>query len=443
MSSHLEHFVNTVQTLSAQGNWRELYEYLSKASEILVRNAAHLDTVLETLNVQQHTLGVLAILCVKFALLQQSSAAGGQNATDFEAVFLLFTDFVESCSGEQVQYASDTFAEVCHSFRQSLLDRNLAIRGIDVLMKAIEKARLSETQLTSIHADLCQLCLAAKCLQPALQFLDIDIVDISQENGHFDSKHFLLYYYYSGLIYAGLKQWERALYFFEVAVVTPALAVSHIMLEAYKHYILVSLILHGRIMPLPKYTSQVIVRFIRPLSQVYHDIAAAFTLNNPTQLAAVINKHQDLINRDHNMGLVKQVQASLYKKTIQRLTQTFLTLSLADMAHRVQLPSVQAAEKLVLDMIEKSEIYATIHQKDGMVVFHDNPNHFDSPNTLERIGKEVNTCVELDKQIQKMEEEILVNPQYVKKASGAQDEDLPASAGNMGAGASKMPSFAM
>jgi hypothetical protein len=48
------------------------------------------------------------------------------------------------------------------------------------------------------------------------------------------------------MIYAALKNYDRALYFFEVAITTPALAVSHIMLEAYKKYILVSLILHGK-----------------------------------------------------------------------------------------------------------------------------------------------------------------------------------------------------
>lgn len=43
------------------------------------------------------------------------------------------------------------------------------------------------------------------------------------------------------------KNYDRALYFFEVAVSTPALAMSHIMLESYKKYILVSLILHGKV----------------------------------------------------------------------------------------------------------------------------------------------------------------------------------------------------
>ena len=67
------------------------------------------------------------------------------------------------------------------------------------------------------------------------------------QGGQFDTKYFLLYYYYGGMIYAALKNYDRALYFFEVAITTPALAVSHIMLEAYKKYILVSLILHGKV----------------------------------------------------------------------------------------------------------------------------------------------------------------------------------------------------
>lgn len=55
------------------------------------------------------------------------------------------------------------------------------IRGIDLLRQAIRKIQLSDSQLTSIHADLCQLCLLAKCFKPALEFLDIDISTISEE----------------------------------------------------------------------------------------------------------------------------------------------------------------------------------------------------------------------------------------------------------------------
>ena len=60
-SAAMEHFVMNVRTLSAQGNFNELNEFLQKNMEILVRNPAHLGTVLETLDVQQHSLGVLAV----------------------------------------------------------------------------------------------------------------------------------------------------------------------------------------------------------------------------------------------------------------------------------------------------------------------------------------------------------------------------------------------
>ena len=55
----------------------------------------------------------------------------------------------------------------------------------------------------------------AKCFKPALPYLDVDMMDICKENGAYDAKHFLCYYYYGGMIYTGLKNFERALYFYE------------------------------------------------------------------------------------------------------------------------------------------------------------------------------------------------------------------------------------
>uniref|UniRef100_A0A0K8S908 COP9 signalosome complex subunit 3 N-terminal helical repeats domain-containing protein n=1 Tax=Lygus hesperus TaxID=30085 RepID=A0A0K8S908_LYGHE len=162
----------------------------------------------------------------------------------------------------------------------------MPLRGIELMSVAITKIQTSPSQLTLVHADLCQLCLVAKCLKPALKFLDIDITSIAtaDEAGQFDSKYFLLYYYYGGMIYTALKNYDRALYMFEVVISTPAMAVSHIMLEAYKKYLLVSLILHGKVIPMPKYTSQVVGRFIKPLSVAYHELANVYATNNTEDL---------------------------------------------------------------------------------------------------------------------------------------------------------------
>lgn len=63
--------------------------------------------------------------------------------------------------------------------------------------------------------------------------------------------------------------------------------------------------------------------------------------------------------RENNMGLVKQVLASLYKKNIQRLTKTFLTLSLSDVASRVQLSGPSDAEKYILNMVSVNFCWTT------------------------------------------------------------------------------------
>lgn len=60
----------------------------------------------------------------------------------------------------------------------------------------------------------------AKCFKPALPYLDVDMMDICKENGAYDAKHFLCYYYYGGMIYTGLKNFERALYFYEQVTLT-------------------------------------------------------------------------------------------------------------------------------------------------------------------------------------------------------------------------------
>lgn len=153
------------------------------------------------------------------------------------------------------------------------------------------------------------------------------------------------------MIYTAVKNYDRALYYFEVSISTPAMAMSHIMLESYKKYILVSLILRGKQITIPKYSSQVIGRFMKPLSQNYHELSNVYVNNGtPDAVRAVITKYQESFNRDNNLGLVKQVLATLYKKKIQRLTKTFLTLSLSDVASRACLSGPAEAEKYILLM---------------------------------------------------------------------------------------------
>ena len=112
----------------------------------------------------------------------------------------------------------------------------------------------------------------------------------------FDDSYILLYYYYGGCIYLAVKEYEKALYYFEVAVTVPTVAVSHIMLEAYKKYMLVGLLVHGdkpkEAVSLPKYTSPVVAKFLKPLCRAYSDVVNAYHVNSSQELRNVINKYR-------------------------------------------------------------------------------------------------------------------------------------------------------
>ncbi|KAM3662008.1 COP9 signalosome complex subunit 3 isoform X7 [Ammospiza nelsoni] len=249
MASALEQFVNSVRQLSAQGQMTQLCELINKSGELLAKNLSHLDTVLGALDVQEHSLGVLAVLFVKFSM---------PSIPDFETLFSQVQLFISTCNGEHIRYATDTFAGLCHQLTNALVERKQPLRGISILRQAIDKMQMNTNQLTSIHADLCQ---------------------------------------------------------------------------------------------------------------------------------------------------------------------TFLTLSLQDMASRVQLSGPQEAEKYVLHMIEDGEIFASINQKDGMVCFHDNPEKYNNPAMLHNIDQEMLKCIELDERLKAMDQEITVNPQFVQKSMGSQEDD--------------------
>ena len=109
------------------------------------------------------------------------------------------------------------------------------------------------------------------------------------------------------------------------------------MLEAYKKFLLVSLIVHGDktkdMTSLPKYTSPVINKYLKPLCVSYQELVVAYYSNQTAELDNVIGKFSDVFETDGNSGLVAQAAASQTRSNIKRLTKTFVTLSLEDVSY--------------------------------------------------------------------------------------------------------------
>ena len=67
-----------------------------------------------------------------------------------------------------------------------------------------------------------------------------------------DYRDHLLYFLYGAMIFMALKKWKRALFFLEVVIMSPTVSsISKIQVDAYKKWVLVSLLYVGYVSDRP------------------------------------------------------------------------------------------------------------------------------------------------------------------------------------------------
>lgn len=81
--------------------------------------------------------------------------------------------------------------ELCHLYTSYLTKNHLvSTQAVRVLAQAVEKLRQFDTQLTSVHSDLCQISLSAKVFSPAVRILDVDVTAIASTDVSTDTVNF-------------------------------------------------------------------------------------------------------------------------------------------------------------------------------------------------------------------------------------------------------------
>lgn len=378
-----------------------LHGLLKQNEEALREQGSRLSSLLTQLDPAKHSLGYLYVLEA-----YSSSSIPREQAEGF---MLIASKFINSCSTEQIRIAPEKFTVLCRRLKEQAMQLQVPIQAIIPLRTAVRKLQPSPEHLTPLHPDLLLVCLLAKCYKAALSILEEDIFEIDIP------KDFLLYCYYGGMIFIGLKRFNKALEFFQHAITAPATTLTAITVEAYKKFILVSLIQTGQVPAFPKYTPAVVQRNLKSCTQFYIDLANNYSSGKISVLEACVNTNTEKFKNDSNLGLVKQVLSSLYKRNIQRLTQTYLTLSLQDIASTVQLETAKQAELHVLQMIQDGEIFATINQKDGMVSFNEDPEQYKTCQMTEYIDTAIRRIMALSKKLTTVDEQISCDHSYLSK----------------------------
>ncbi|KAL5537375.1 hypothetical protein UlMin_045452 [Ulmus minor] len=399
----VEALLAQIQGLSSDaGDISRLHMVLRQLEESLPSESARLFPALDQLDPSIHSLGYLFIL----------DACSSDSISKEQASVLVLTisRFISCCLTDQIRLAPEKFVSVCKKLKDYVLLLEAPMRGVAPMLTAIRKLQISSEHLTALHPEFLLLCVLSKSYKPGLAVLQDDIFEVDQPRDLF------LYCYYGGMTCIGQKKFRKALELLHNVVTAPMSSVNAIAVEAYKKFILVSLIHHGQFSTsLPKYTSSVAQRHLKNFCPTYIELAITYGTGKITELETYVQTHTEKFESDNNLGLVKQVVSSMYKRNIQRLTQTYLTLSLQDIATTVQLNSAKEAEMHVLQMIQDGEIYATINQKDGMVRFLEDPEQYKSCEMIEHIDSSIQRIMALSRKLSAMDESIAIDPLYLAK----------------------------
>ena len=270
------------------------------------------------------------------------------------------------------------------------------IPAIQLLHNIILRLDSTSSTFTSTHHSYVRLCLLAQAYAEGVDILDRPIYNIpgaldKQTDGRsykykcsahdsiatyltpkmgltlkINSRGYLEYYLMGALCYIGVGQYAKALFFLEVVLAAPAQqnAASMVMVEAYKKWVLLSLLIHGSVPGLPRSASQTGVKHIRAMAKAYDCVVEAFKGSDRQRLQAEIEQGMEIWNDENNYGLMVEVFNAHRKFAILRLAKTYAAVSVAEVTRQTSAEPDNVPETLLYlqNLIANGSLQATITQ---------------------------------------------------------------------------------
>lgn len=352
--------------------------------------------------------------------------AGAPPAGDLNRLRDLIVDFIVDFDSIQARYVGNSllallerivtgnlFSVWKHARRQPVLSlTSLQPRvAVEVLVTAILKIDPTGSVLTSTHLAAVKLAYETDSLDSVLRLIKIDTLSFPRPTGG-DSrplcdpdlepsyyvsqslgltgklKHdaVLEYELLSGLIFMSKRDWARAMDSLEKVVTHPVKdkAVSKIMVEAYKKWVLVGVLRTGCPPTLPAHASAAAKLSYGTLTDPYTQLAAVFVRNDPDQLLTDVAANTELWTEDRNEGLVQELLAYYQKWQIINLREVYRQVSISKIREATisgtngrPLPDNDAVLRLVQSMLESAmfqgELSPPEEEGDGehYLTFHD------------------------------------------------------------------------
>ncbi|KAF8327087.1 hypothetical protein F5887DRAFT_899097 [Amanita rubescens] len=377
---------------------------------------------LGALDVRHNTLGVLWILSARLTV---------NDAAPPRPAYIL--DFCRYFDPEQARMAPDRVTLLAKGIVRYAAKGNSDSWAIEPLYHLVTRYPPDGSYLTTLHPIFVLSCVATRHFTVALPVLQVPITNIDTSLSDLTYLDNLKYHYIGGIALAALRRWDEAEDFFEICIGSPAVVPSAIQLEALKKLKLVQLIARGKTLGLPRYTHQALSRALK--NTPYQTFINAYPRNSE-QLHKVMEENRQLFASERNFGLIVQAIRRAPRWMLKKLTATYLTLGIADIAKAIKVESEAEVRNLLLNMIEANDISARI-SADGTVTFFDATPEY-SKEDLVKLLQDIQNQGE---HLSYLEREMSKDKEYLRKAlkqkddsvwAGPLDDDLFAGSGQGG-----------
>ncbi|CAG8982397.1 hypothetical protein HYALB_00007519 [Hymenoscyphus albidus] len=321
---------------------------------------------------------------------------GNDKQMDIETLWNHITTFLSNFDGRQIRYLGHELSNIIDAAVAIARRHNQIALVIPHIRDALLGLDPSGTVLTSKHIQLLKLVMETQSYAAVVPIIEKTILYIPGASEQPKPKHIsstvlsppsyvtpesgitakklkvpevLEYLFLCGTIYVGLRDWANAKRCFEVAVAYPAreTSCSKIMAEAYKRWLLVSVLLDGKVPLLPRATSSGAAKMYHVVAKPYETLAQLFEHGSAFRLKQEADAGNSVWQADANFYLVLTVLAGHQQFQIKHLANVYSKISIADIHAQTmsaetgtRLPHVQAVETMVQMMIANGSLNATL-----------------------------------------------------------------------------------
>ncbi|EGT46945.1 hypothetical protein CAEBREN_31369, partial [Caenorhabditis brenneri] len=186
-------------------------------------------------------------------------------------------------------------------------------------------------------------------------------------NSYLNPKFVVDYLYNGACILIELKRFQDALFLLETLVAIPAFSLQETHGEGYKKYVLVSLLINGRVPETNEKNSA--ARNFKSKTPEYRalsEIKFSRSANTHTTVEDLVLGAKDKLRKDNNLELAKLLVVEMKKKTILCLTKMFTSIRLAEIQELSFLKTRAQVTELMEQLVEENRIAVRL---EGEMVF--------------------------------------------------------------------------